>query len=483
MTKMTLNLTLLFLLLFSLFSTKTQAQDRNYNISISVKGMENKIGILAYYYSDKRYVKDTIYFNEKGVADIKGKKNIPSGVYLIAFPSMRYNSFDIIINENDFSLATDTFNLVKNMTVKNSSENKEMYEDMSFMLPLGQTNDALMKKIKTLQKEDPEFIKTVNEAEKINDDILKHRRQLAKKYPANFYTKLINIMLDIEVPEAPRNPDGSLIDTFYNFHYTQGHYFDNIDFSDSGYIRSPVFQNRLLKYFDNYTFPQPDSIIKNIDYIISKAKVNPEMYQFCVNELFLKYAKSEIMGQDAIYVYMADKYFLSGLAWWADPSKLKELKERIESIKPTLIGKPAPNFYVQDTLGKSFLFHDFVPKNRYTILVFWNSDCGHCQKEIPLLKNIYQDSLRDMGVRVFSVSTEQTDSTFRAFAAKNCANDWIVCADMRGASAFRKEYDIIATPKLFVITQDYKIIAKNIPVEKLADFIKFEEELRKKKER
>jgi peroxiredoxin len=268
---------------------------------------------------------------------------------------------------------------------------------------------------------------------------------------------------------------GALVDSFYTFHYIQQHYFDNIDFSDSGYVRSPFFRNKLLKYFDAYVSPQPDSIMKAIDFVLNKARANADMYQFCLNELFIKYAKSEIMGYDAIYVYMAEKYYLSGDAPWASEKGLTELRDRVEAIKPTLIGKTAPNFIVQDSTGKNISFHDFISKNKYNILVFWNSDCGHCQHEIPVLNRLYNDSLKILGVNVFSVSTEQTDSSFRAFAAKNCSLEWQTGADLHGVSAFRKEYDVTATPKVFIITKDYKIIAKNIPMHDLYDFIQFNE--------
>lgn len=466
---------------FLLYSLITFSQENNFNITVTVKGMENKIGILAYYYGDKRFVKDTLQFDAKGIASIKGKKNIAEGVYLVAFPSMRYNSFDIILKETGFSLSTDTTNFIKNMVIKNSLENKQMYEDMNFMMPLGLKNDSLQKKLKISEKNSAEYKSLSSEIEGISKEIVAHRKSLMKKYPGTFYSKLLNAMLDTDVPEAPRKPDGAALDTFFSFHYTQKHYFDNIDFSDSGFVRSPIFHGKLLKYFESYTYPQPDSIIQSIEYVISKSRVNKEMFQFCLNELFLKYAKSEIMGHDAIYVYLAEKYYLSGEAWWATEKSLSELRDRVESVKPTLIGKVAPNFIVQDSLGKMQMFHDFVAKNKYSILVFWNSDCGHCQHEIPLLKQKYIDSLQTLGVRVFAVSTEQTDSSFRAFAAKNCAPDWITCADMRGTSAFRKEYDVIATPKVFIVTQDYKIVAKNIPIDTLADFIKFMESQAKTK--
>jgi peroxiredoxin len=467
----------IFLFSFLLASILSFSQEKEYNITITVKGMENQIGVLAYYYGDKRYVKDTLKFDAKGVTAIKGRRDLPLGVYLIAFPSMRLSSFDIILKEPAFSYSTDTVNFIKNAVAKGSAENKEMIEDMNYMLPLGVINDSLQKKIKPYKKGDPDFTSIAAELDKVTRDIIAHRKDLIRKYPSTFYTKLLKVMLDVEVPPGPRKPDGSLVDTFYSFHYIQQHYFDDIDFSDSGYVRSPVFQAKLLKYFDSYVYPHPDSIIRAVDYIADKAMANAEMFQFCITELFVKFAKSEIMGQDAVYVDMADKYFLSGKAWWADPEKLGELRDRVEAVKPTLIGKLAPNFIVQDTTGRMQVFHDFIPKNKYTLLVFWNSDCGHCQHEIPHLKQLYADSLRQLGVRVFAVSTEQTDSSFRAFASKNCAQDWVTCADMRGTSAFRREYDVIATPKVYLIAPTYRILAKNIPIDNLVDFIKFENDM------
>lgn len=465
---------LLTLICLTTFTLLGFSQEKNYNVTITVKGAENQLGILAYYFGDKRYVKDSLFFDAKGVASIKGKKNIQSGVYLLAFPSMRFNSFDLLLKETDFSITTDTVNFIKNAVVKNSVENKQMFDDMNYMIPLGLENDSLQKRLKTLKKGEAEYTKTASAIEDISKKIIDHRKETIKKHPTTFYSKLMKTMLDIEVPSGPRKPDGSLVDTFYNFHYTQQHYFDNIDFADSGLIRSPVFQSKLIKYFDAYTYPQPDSIYKAVDFVINKTRVNKEMYQYVLNELFMKYAKSEIMGQDAVYIYIAEKYYLSGEAWWAEAKGLTELRDRVEAIKPTLIGKIAPNFFVQDSLNKSHMFHDFVPKHKYNVLVFWNSDCSHCQHEIPRLKQLYLDSLKAMNVGVFAVSTEQTDSSFRAFAAKNCAPDWITAADMRGQSAFRKEYDIIATPKVFLITPDYKIIAKNIPLNNLVEFIKFQ---------
>ncbi len=57
----------------------------------------------------------------------------------------------------------------------------------------------------------------------------------------------------------------------------------------------------------------------------------------------------------------------------------------------------------QAELSKMYVkLHDV--KADYTILIFWDVDCGHCQKEIPVLKEVYDELLKEKkDVKVYSV--------------------------------------------------------------------------------
>ena len=290
------------LFIVTIFTTISFSQERNFNISITVKGMENQIGILANYYADKRMIKDTLKFDINGIATIKGKKNIPAGVYLVAFPSFRYNSFDVIIKETDFSIVTDTANFITKSVVKNSIENKQLFEDMNYMYPLGIQTDSLQKLSSKFKKTDSAYVKNQRAIEAIGKQITEHRKTIAKKYPTTLYSKLIKVMQDIDVPKNDlRNEKGALVDSFFAFHYSQQHYFDNVDFADSALVRSPVLHGKLMKYFEQYVFPSPDSIIKYVDIVISKARASREMYQLVLNELFSKYANRGLRCHLCLY--------------------------------------------------------------------------------------------------------------------------------------------------------------------------------------
>src|SRR4051812_45036402 len=93
------------------------------NIRISVKGLEGSNMILANYYGDKQYVKDTINFDKKGVITLKADTTLPGGVYLAVFPLLGNRYFEFIISESNFQIETDTNDLTGHVKVTNSVEN------------------------------------------------------------------------------------------------------------------------------------------------------------------------------------------------------------------------------------------------------------------------------------------------------------------------------------------------------------------------
>ena len=145
-------------------------------------------------------------------------------------------------------------------------------------------------------------------------------------------------------------------------------------------LRTPIFHNKVEEYFSKLVYPKPDSIIKECDYLIEKGRPNEEMFKYLVWYFTRTYELSTIMGYDAIFVHLAKKYYTPTEAKWAPQSTLDAMTKRVKEIEPLLIGKPAPNLIMQDTSLNLKSLNDV--KARYTIILFWDPECGHCQKEI-----------------------------------------------------------------------------------------------------
>lgn len=470
-------------LLILLFATASlvpdaAAQDNggvNYDIRIEVDGLGTDAAILAYYYMDKKYILDTIPFNEQGVGIIDRKESIPGGVYLLAFPTMNLKYFELILgdDEQSFTMKTDTSDFIDEMEVEGSLENELFYDNMRFLVAQGKVSRNLQEQLQDLEEDSREYKAILSKLEEMDQALKARRKQLVKDYPDAFYTKIVQAMTDVDLPE---NPDPS--DSSYAYRYYQQHYFDQIDFSDARLTRTPFLMRRITGFLDNYTIPVPDSLNAAAERIIELSKADYEMFQFCLVGIFNKYARSKIMAHELVYVNLAKKYYLSGEADWITEEQYQTFEERINKLEPTLLGKIAPPIVIADIDGQVRKLHN-ENVDGYTVLVFWNSDCGHCQKEMPHLMEIYKTELEPMGnVRVFAISTELETEEWTKFIEEHdlLQKGWIHAHDPAGRNPFRVTYNVESTPLVLILAPNKEILAKRINIEDISKLIRFEME-------
>lgn len=471
MKKTLLTLSLICSILYSYANS-----ERNFNIQITVKGMENQEGILAYTYGDKKFIADTLKFNAAGISEIKGTKNYEDGVYLIAFPTLNLVSFEFLIRETSFKLATDTFNLVKNMKVSNSFENQIMYEDLKRAVTISSKMDSLYKIINNEEYPDEIREKAELQAQIENDQFTQTRIESIEKHPNALYHKILNTLRDVPMSNTPVDEKGDSV-VNYGYNYFVRHYWDNIDFSDVALIKSPVVLPKINKFFDSI-YQHPDSLISAVDILIEKSSVNSQTFQIITSEIINKFAKSKMMGHENIYVHLLDKYYLADKTPWVDAETLTKMRERADALRPTLVGKIAPDITVYDLNFQPINFYKSIEKFNYTILVFWNSECSHCKKEIPELRKLLLDSLQNKyNVGVFGISTEVEIEHVKKFIEDNeIRNTFINGYDPTGRSNFRKLYDILSTPVVIVLDKNKRILAKKINVADIDIVIQSNEE-------
>jgi len=107
---------------------------------------------------------------------------------------------------------------------------------------------------------------------------------------------------------------------------------------------------------------------------------------------------------------------------------------------------------------------------KYTILYFWDSDCGTCRKETPKLYSYYE-KVKQKDVEVFAVSIELIRSNWETFIDENKLTDWINCIDDKEESNFRSIYNIKGTPIIYLLDKDKKIIAKRLNAEQTFQYL------------
>ena len=128
-------------------------------------------------------------------------------------------------------------------------------------------------------------------------------------------------------------------------------------------------------------------------------------------------------------------------------------------LSPNLIGTIAPFLDIPDENGENQSLHDIDAE--FTALFFYDPDCGHCKTETPKVKEIVAN-YSDKGVKVYAVCTEFDQEMWQEFIVNQGVESWTNVIDIENKSNFRGKYNIMGTPRLFVLDANKRIIAKQI---------------------
>jgi peroxiredoxin len=462
-----------------LTSASTLAQE-GYKIDFKVKGLKDTTAYLGYYYGESTYVTDTAKVDSEGAFTFVGKKTLPQGVYLLVMNKTKI--FDLVVSQDQFfSLETSTEEYIKNMKVTGDQDNKLFYENMIHNMERGKEADPYVKILQDTA------IKVANKKEareafdKVSKKVADYQDNIIKTYPTLLTARILKANKAIVIPDPPKLANGKT-DSSFQFRYYRAHYWDNFDLADDALIRmpKPFYMEKLKDYITKLVPPQPDSIVREISKLASIARKNQETYKYLVWMYVVHFQNPEIMGLDAVYVQLFDKYFASKeMDFWINEKMKKNLKDHADQLRLSLIGQTAPNLIMQDQNLKPRSMYDL--KNKYTILFIFDPDCGHCREETPKLVSFYNAHKKKFDVEVFAVSADTSIKKMKDYITE-MKMPWITVNGPRSyVGSYQKLYDANQTPALYIIDDKKKIIAKKPPIEKLEDFLTHYEKSLKKK--
>ncbi|HUX95525.1 MAG TPA: thioredoxin-like domain-containing protein [Bacteroidales bacterium] len=440
-----------------------------YEISLTINGLRDSSVYLAYHLGDKQYISDTIKLDISGKAIIKGQEQLPQGIYMIVFPGRNY--FEMLMSTDQiFSVSCNYKDYFNTLKFDDSDENTsfiayqknwgKLQEQMSALVKRGQNN-----------KDNKDSLNVINEAQVVQEKIMKdYLNSVINENKGNMLGTLVKAILPIEIPEfqitaSTKNPDS--LRWVLNYNYNKDHFFDGISLTDERLIRTPILHAKLNTFFTNVVIQAPDSINKEIDRIMVRCKDNYKVFQFVSVFLFNHFRTSEIMGHDAVMVKLADDIYLTNKADWVTKEFKDDLRKQIELIRPNLIGKKAQNLVMDSYKGIFVSLYDV--NKEFTILYFWEPDCGHCKEATPKLKAYYEKAKND-NIEIFAVCTTAEKEKWSKYIEENQLT-WINGWDPTRSSHFDYYYNIQSTPMVYILDRDKKIIAKKLSVENIGSFI------------
>ena len=456
--------------------TNTFGQKSGYELMFNIKDCQPGNVILAYYYGNKQYIKDSTKVDASGSFVFKGEESMDQGIYIAVMPpDNKY--FELIVGEDQhFSMSSDYGDMVKSMIVKGSDENERFYEYLSYLEVEKRKGEKFSEQSKVLEnadsasfKETAEFKAIQKKVKAIDADVKDYKNKFISEYPDALLSKVFLASKDPDIPEAPILENGRPDSTFA-WRYFKEHYWDLVDFSDDRIIRTPVYHSKLERFMTKTIQQIPDTIAVEASKLIEKTRESNELFKYTVFWITSHFETSKQMGMDAVFVHMAKNYYMTGQAFWADSTTIAKISDRATKLSYSLLGATAPNLIMKDTSDQIQVLHAL--DNEYTIAYFWDPECGHCKKVTPKVRDFYNEFKEELDVEVYGVMTNAKEQdSWRAYIRENKLN-WINVEDPEQKTAYKYLYDIYSTPVIFLLDKDKKIIAKRIGAEDLENFIR-----------
>lgn len=446
---------------------------QKYDIKVKLNGLTcNDELLLANHFGDKQYLRDTAVC-ENGVFHFRGDKKLESGVYLVVLPEKNY--FEILVSANEdqtkYYFEADTSLKQEKLITKGSEENAQFFAFNKFAADQGAKALKFQEELKNESTSEKRKYEIKEELTKMSKDVANRRAEITKNQPNLFISKLYRAMTDLEVPEAPKDMEKGEAQRF-QYLWIREHYWDNVDMSEDGIVRSPVFHNKLKTYFDDYVPPVPDTAIVLTDKLIQDIEKagSKEQFKYTIHFLLGYFEKSKYMCFDKAVYHIAKNYYCAGKAFWSDSAFSAKMCEESAKMEPTLCDKVAPELSMPDTsLNKRVVMSQI--STPVTVLIFWDINCGHCKKEMPIV-SAYYDTINKQHVEIYAVYTQGDWEGWKQ-RIKEEKYKFINVANAFGEDEFRENYNIRSTPQIYVLDKDKKIRFKKIGADNIADTVRY----------
>ncbi|MEP7267135.1 MAG: DUF4369 domain-containing protein [Saprospiraceae bacterium] len=454
-----------YIFLFLWLGHYVQAQ--GFDIKAYINNSPSDTMYLGYYYADKQYLRDTA-IKKDGYFHFKNDRVLESGIYLLVMPP-KNDFIQLFINEGETNLIihADAADVVKSFKIEGSKDNEIFYDYLNYLEIQRPRAQGLAEKLKSA--DDASRVGIQSQIENINEEVKARQQKIISDNPQSISAILVKSTLEVPMIEFTGSKEEVDLKRYL---YYKSHYFDNLNLGDPRLLRSPLMNERLNYYIEKLTPQDPDSINVSLDYLLKKLLPAEESFKFYLIQWLNKYAGSDIVGFDGIYVHLVDEYYSKGFTPWIDAEQLEKLEKNAAGLRPILIGKTAPEIkiirYPEQTPISLYSI-----QSPYTILVIWDPECSHCKASLPYLVKFYE-KYKSRGVEILAVCSQFTDkvpSCWKYLDDQNMHPGWINAADPLHVSKYKVLYNVKSTPQIFVLNKEKKIISKGVGAEKLDELM------------
>jgi thiol-disulfide isomerase/thioredoxin len=245
--------------------------------------------------------------------------------------------------------------------------------------------------------------------------------------------------------------------------FLREHFFEFAPIDNPMLLHAPVYTGKIIEYLrlyrgQDHTFSeQEDAFIYEVDMIMANVSGDPDLRAFAVEYMLEGF---ESFGMEQVQTYIVDTYVDETCT-----TDVVELAvERVKGYRKMAEGQTGADILVRNVDNQVVRLSEVDAK--YTLLVFWATYCEHCREMIPEIHEWYETE-RPQNVEVFAVSIDTIKSDWVNYI-RTVQPPWIDGHEPMGwEGQSAEDYNIYATPTMFLLDSDLTIVARPFNVREL----------------
>lgn len=453
----------LLLLLLPLVST-----GKEYQVKVHVKNLPtDSKPLLLNVYNGNTYIVDSLPILENDVIQYRIPANTSPGLFRAILGVSVYAKYtngpptvvDFLFNRENVELATDFEKPQDSLKVIQSKEN-QMYLDFQKTDALFFQKSGLLEQVLINYPDKDEFYKKAIEYHK--KFLLQRDKYIDKMYNQNQNLLAGKIIHTRKVPLTAGDLSPTVRDSIF-----KSQFLETVEFNDTTLLYTNAYTDKVYQFIQMFMKRDASlreneaNIIKAVDLIVPRLDVNPFIQQRLLQFLI---AGFEVNKLEEVLAHISTNY----LQQCGGSEEI--VKRRLEGYRKMAIGNKVPDFTVMAIDNNPVNLYNLVCP--YKLIIFWHTDCNHCKvlmEELPELMK--QEYFNKHQIKMIGISIDENRETWEKFSTEH-RMEWI---NTHVDGGFDNEtsvaYNLFATPSMFLVDDNNKMVAKPTTIEELKNNI------------
>ena len=250
--------------------------------------------------------------------------------------------------------------------------------------------------------------------------------------------------------------------------YYVKHYWDGYLLTDTAFIRGNDTEQLYADFIGALQYVVPEESSAALKRMMCRMETDSTAYaRFCaLGEKYLYDPNSPMRNED---------YYIPVLEQMVSSQRLGEVDkirpaDRLKQANKNRPGMTAADFSYVTPKGKAGRMSRI--KAEYTLLFFYDPDCPNCRKHERVLSEMpaFLDMQEKGSVRVLAVYPDEKENEWLLNSSK-MPPGWIVGWNKQGDIRSKTLYEIRATPTMYLLDKQKKVILKDASMEQLIRYL------------